>query len=100
MVAKKKKLKVIKNKTEINKPKVKRVEIVSPKTPEKNKQYFEYYSIVIFLIFCVLFISVLIIFVFALFGAKYLWSVIPVTLVLWLISYLLAKRIFKKSQKK
>ncbi|MFA7709064.1 MAG: hypothetical protein WCX82_02915 [archaeon] len=101
---KKKKMKAIKNKTKINNPKIKSKIAEKNKTPviehkKNNKTYWEYYSLIIFLIFCVLFISVLIVFVFSILGSKYLWVVIPTTLILWGISYLLAKAFLKKSQK-
>ncbi len=66
---------------------------------DKNKTYWSYFSLVMFLVFAVLFIAVLIIAMFAIFGGKGVWLVIPVTVVLWGISFLIAKILFKKKKK-
>jgi len=96
MVTKKKKTKIVKKKTEV-KPK----EIITEKSKEeKHKTYWRYYSVVIFLIFAVLFIAILIIATLAVFGSRGLWLVIPATVILWGISYVLAKIFFKKKDKK
>jgi len=82
------------------KKKTKKIIKAKPKTEtkftEKQKKYWEYYSIIIFLVFCVLFISILIIATFAVFGKNGIWLVIPVTAILWGISYVIAKVVFKK----
>lgn len=60
------------------------------------KKYFEYYTLIIFFLFSILFISIIIISFLAIFGIKYLWYVIPIILGFWIVSYYLSKRIFKK----
>ena len=81
---------VAKKKKTIAKPKI----IIG----NKEKRYWDYYSAVIFLVFSVLFIAILIIAMAAVFGKAGLWYVIPVTLVLWILSYLIAKLIFKRKK--
>jgi len=86
---------VIKSKT---KDTTKKIKILNKEIDYKT--YFEYYTLVIFFLFAILFISIIVIFALAIFGSKYLWAVVPITLVFWGISYYLSKKIFKKSQEK
>lgn len=91
---------VIKNKTEAKKieSKPKTIKILNKEIDYKT--YFEYYTLVIFFLFAILFIFVLVIFFLAMFGSKYLWVVIPITLGFWGLSYYLSKKIFKSIKKK
>ncbi|HOW29634.1 MAG TPA: hypothetical protein PK685_03115 [archaeon] len=97
MVVKKKK--IIKKKEIVKKaPIEKKIKIFNKEITKT--EYFEYYTLVIFFLFAILFVFILVIFFLAIFGPKYLWVVIPITLGFWGISYYLSKIIFKKSQTK
>lgn len=61
-----------------------------------KRRYWEYYSLVIFLVFTVFFISMLIFAIFLWLGKNGLWVVIPTTVILWGLSYIFAKAIYKK----
>lgn len=101
MVVKKKKVKkTIQKSNNKTKPVVeeKKVKIFNKEITER--EYFEYYTLVIFFLFAILFVFILVIFFLAVFGSKYLWIVIPITLGFWGLSYYLSKIIFKKSKKK
>lgn len=63
---------------------------------EKDKRYWEYFSMVMFLVFSTLFISMLIIEIFYVLGKKAIWITIPLTAIFWGLSYLLARVLFKK----
>ncbi|HOZ35642.1 MAG TPA: hypothetical protein PLK55_03275 [archaeon] len=62
----------------------------------KYEIYWDYFSLVMFLVFSTLFISMLIIEIFFVLGKSALWLTIPVTAILWALSYLLARILFKK----
>lgn len=90
----------VKNKTEAKKieSKPKTIKILNKEIDYKT--YFEYYTLVIFFLFAILFIFIIVIFFLAVFGSKYLWTVIPITLGFWGLSYYLSKKIFKSTKKK
>lgn len=100
MVKKKKqeKTKTVKTKKPIKAKKVNTEKKIKTKTEKdiKNKIYWEYFSMVMFLVFATLFISMLIIEIFYVFGKKAIWLTIPITAIFWGLSYLLAKVLFKK----
>lgn len=62
-----------------------------------KKRYWEYYSLVIFLVFTVFFISMLIFAMFLWLGREALWLAIPTTAILWGLSYVFAKILYKKN---
>ncbi len=82
----------------IKKQKEKTIKIFNAEIP--LTEYFEYYSLVIFFLFSILFVFVFIMFFYMIFGPKYLWFTIPIILVFWGISYYLSKIVFKKPRKK
>lgn len=61
----------------------------------RHEMYWEYFSLVMFLVFSTLFISMLIIEIFYVLGPKGIWLAIPVTGILWGISYIIARLLFK-----
>jgi len=93
--------KTIKNKAVVKKSNVekksKSIKILNKKID--LKEYFEYYSLVVFFLFSILFVFILIVVFIMLFGKQYLWTVIPVTIALWIASYYLSRYLFKKSKK-
>lgn len=92
--------KTIKSKSAVKKPAVekksKEVKILNKKI--NLKEYFEYYSLVVFFLFSILFVFILIVVFILLFGKQYLWVVIPVTVVLWIASYYLSRYLFKSKK--
>jgi hypothetical protein len=80
-----------------NTKKIKKTENQKTLKMDVNKRrYWEYYSLVIFLVFTVFFISMLIFAIFLWLGKDGLWVVIPTTAILWGLSYIFAKAIYKK----
>jgi hypothetical protein len=80
-----------------NTKKIKKTENQKTLKMDVNKRrYWEYYSLVIFLVFTVFFISMLIFAIFLWLGKNGLWVVIPTTVILWGLSYIFAKAIYKK----
>jgi hypothetical protein len=80
-----------------NTKKIKKTENQKTLKMDVNKRrYWEYYSLVIFLVFTVFFISMLIFAIFLWLGKDGLWVVIPTTVILWGLSYIFAKAIYKK----
>ena len=76
--------------------KKKKKEKKNNKIQDKHATYWEYFSLVMFLVFSTLFISMLIIEIFYVFGTKGVWLAVPTTGILWGISYEFARLLFKK----
>jgi len=104
MAHKKKNIKTEKNIKAVNKKNTKtekKVKTVRKKqTNRKNnirhEIYWDYFSLVMFLVFSTLFISMIIVEIFFVLGRSALWLTIPVTAILWGLSYLLARVIFNR----
>ncbi|HRS42910.1 MAG TPA: hypothetical protein P5530_03525 [Candidatus Diapherotrites archaeon] len=98
MVKKKKNIKTEKNIKAVNKKNTKTVrkKQTNRKNNIKHEIYWDYFSLVMFLVFSTLFISMIIVEIFFVLGRSALWLTIPVTAILWGLSYLLARVIFNR----